>query len=456
MVVAGGSALAGFAQNFTNNFVAAPLIELNDNGAWSWFMDERALVDQNRLIVGSVRATGSFTEKAGDGWGNVELSILDLATGGTRKVVLHPRFEQDDHNAPGLAVLADGRYLAVYTKHGQEARIYWRISRKPHDPFDWGPVEEFVTPGNAGNFRGDSVTYGNPIRLSAENGRIYLLHRGVGLDPNYLVSDDDGRTWRYGGKVLVGRDGYSPYAKYAANGRDTIHVVCTEDHPRNYDNSLYHAFIRNGSLHASDGRVLAPLATSRETSVRAWELTRIYQGGPTNVAWMCDVELDSGERPVVLFTVQRDGAGLPTGAGGLDHRFYYSRWDGQAWSAREIAFAGTRLYAGEDDYTGLGAIDPQDAGTVYISTDADPRSGKPLMSKATYRRQHEIYRGVTRDGGGRWSWTAVTANSSHDNLRPIVPKWKSERRALVWLRGDYLLNRGEWHTKVVACILPEQ
>src|SRR5205809_80729 len=38
------------------NYVAGPLIELNDNGAWSWFMDERAIVDDDKLIVGSVRA----------------------------------------------------------------------------------------------------------------------------------------------------------------------------------------------------------------------------------------------------------------------------------------------------------------------------------------------------------------------------------------------------------------
>lgn len=29
-------------------------------GAWSWFMDERAIVNDGKLIVGSVRAVGSF------------------------------------------------------------------------------------------------------------------------------------------------------------------------------------------------------------------------------------------------------------------------------------------------------------------------------------------------------------------------------------------------------------
>lgn len=53
-----------------------------------------------------------------------------------------------------------------------------------------------------------------------------------------LVAEDNGETWQYGGHLFIGRNGYSPYTKYITNGRDTIHFVCTEDHPRNYDECL--------------------------------------------------------------------------------------------------------------------------------------------------------------------------------------------------------------------------
>ena len=56
----------------------ADIIQLTDNGAWSWFMDPRAIVDRGRLIVGSVRANGRFADTNLPGWGNVELTILDL------------------------------------------------------------------------------------------------------------------------------------------------------------------------------------------------------------------------------------------------------------------------------------------------------------------------------------------------------------------------------------------
>jgi hypothetical protein len=119
-----------------------------------------------------------------------------------------------------------------------------------------------------------------------------------------------------------------------------------------------------------------------------------------------------------------------------------------------MAYAGTRLYAGEDDYTGLAALDPNDPNVVTISTDADPAAGTPLVSAADRKRHRELFRGTTGDAGQTWRWQAITANSTVDNLRPLVPHWNDPRTALVWMRGTYANNHGEWYTAVVALILP--
>lgn len=139
-----------------------------------------------------------------------------------------------------------------------------------------------------------------------------------------------------------------------------------------------------------------------------------------------------------MFSVQKDGRGLPRGQGGMDHRFHYGRWDGSTWRVHEMAYAGVRLYPGEDDYTGLAALDPGDPRVVYISTDAHP--GAPLISSGDGQRHHELFRGRTRDLGKTWSWDALTADSTVDNLRPIVPKWNDPRTALVWMRGTHRYN----------------
>jgi hypothetical protein len=435
-----------------DNYVAGSLIRLNDNGAWSWFMDERVIVHEGKLIVGSVRAVGNFRNNSDPDWGNVEISVYDIASGATERTVFHKHFEQDDHNGPAFLPLPDGRFLAVYTKHGIERRIYYRFS-EPHNPLVWGPASEFETPGvDAAAFSGDNVTYSNLFRLPS--GRIYNFFRGPDHDPNYMYSEDSGRTWRYGGRLLRGREGYSPYLKYAYDGQGTIHFVVTEDHPRNYDNSIYHGSIRDGVISFSDGKQRGKLSDSREVKIAAWELTKVFQGDADNVGWVIDLELDGQQRPYVVFSVQKDGRGLPRGQGGKDHRFNYGRWDGKAWRVHEIAHAGTRLYPGEDDYTGLAALDPNNPNLVYISTDANPVTGEPLISRADGKRHREIFRGTTANFGATWKWKPITAHSMADNLRPIVPKWKDPRTALVWMRGTYEANRGKWSTAVVATILP--
>jgi hypothetical protein len=128
--------------------------------------------------------------------------------------------------------------------------------------------------------------------------------------------------------------------------------------------------------------------------------------------------------------------------------YHLSRRSGKGCSVERL-----RLYPGEDDYTGLGAIDPQNTNVVYLSSNADLKTGRPLLSKADGQRHHEIFRGETKDGGATWQWMPITADSTVDNLRPLVPVWKDERTAVVWMRGKYKANRGEWATKVVTTTL---
>jgi hypothetical protein len=90
----------------------------------------------------------------------------------------------------------------------------------------------------------------------------------------------------------------------------------------------------------------------------------------------------------------------------------------------------------DDDCTGLAAIDPQDVNVVYISTNAHPVSGGPLISQTDRKRHWEIFRGITTDGGATWSWTAITRDSTTNNLRPIVPVSSFTPSPLVWLRGE--------------------
>src|SRR5947208_2982362 len=259
--------LSGNGDSFPTNYVAGTLIQLNDNGAWSWFMDPRVIVDDGKLIAGSVRAVGKFQSGASDPrWGNVEIAVYDIAAKKTATIVLHPHLEQDDHDAPAFLVRPDGRYMAMYSKHAAERKMYYRIS-EPHNPLVWGPTRSVETPGADASYAGNNDTYANPFRLP--DGRIVNFYRGFHHEPNYMVSRDEGQTWTYGGHWLYGKGGYSPYLKYAEDGKGTIHFVATGDHPRNFDNSLYHGSLRNGAVYQSNGTPVGACIPAK-TITRVW------------------------------------------------------------------------------------------------------------------------------------------------------------------------------------------
>jgi hypothetical protein len=390
-------------------------IVLNGDTSWCWFQDERLLIDDGQLLLAGVSSDGDIT-----------VTAHKIATGETSVAVLHERLQADDHNAPALFVLSDGRYLAAYSMHGDDDYTRGRITARPGDPSDWMPERLFDN--------GAATTYSNLFGMAEEgpNGRIYNFTRTRGWDPNFLISEDGGRSWSYGGRLLDGGgDEMRPYASFTGNGGDEIHFIATEQHPRDHPNSIYHGYVSGGKSHTSDGTVVDDNVFD-EIAPAPEAFTRVFQGGLQNVAWTSDIRLDRDGRPYVAYSVVTDRT--ERNLGGMDIRYRYARWDGTRWHDHEIAYAGTRLYPGEDEYSGLLTLHPSTPDVAFISTDAVPETGEPILVDGERRR--EIFYGSTRDGGATWRWTQVTKGSSEDNLRPIVAA-DGDAWAVVWLRGTY-------------------
>lgn len=414
---------AAASQALAVNDVAGDLILFNNNGAWSWFEDERAIVDvaAGKIIVSSV-ANSSGTGGAAR-HGDVEVASYDLSTGELSQFTLHDGLQADDHNSAALWQRTDGRYVALYAKHGSDQLTRFRISTNPGDVTSWSPEQTFSN--------GAGATYSNLHYLPNDNngaGRLYNFVRSVNFDPNILVSNDQGSSWSYGGRLLSeGGSGDRPYLRYYSKD-NRIHLIATERHPRNYDNGIYHGSIENGRLYGSAGNLLdGNLFDSSAVAPAA--LTPIFipgtqfNGVTMRRAWTIDVAIDDAGLPYALFQARANDSNL-------DHRFFYARFDGSAWSVNELAKAGGYLYAAEDDYTGLGALDPNDPNRLFISTKIDPRTDVAMP-------RYEIFEGVTTNSGVDWNWKPITFNSVVDNLRPIVPAWDNENTALLWMRGSY-------------------
>ena len=351
---------------------------LSDDGGWCWFEAPRALFQGSRLVIGSVAS----------GWSNAAARATPTSSSTISPparpalVELHNQLELDDHDSPALLARPDGRLLTLYAKHGTENHFYYRLSTA-NTPTTWA-AEQTFTPTTA-----TQLTYSNLFLLTGESNRVYDFYRGLDASykPSYAYSDDLGQTWHSGNVIInVPSTGtlQRPYARYVSNGTDTVHITYTEAHPRDFDNSIYHVYYKGGTLYRSDGTAIHPLTQGLTTPS---EGTRIFQGDANNVAWTVDIALDPATGlPHVVYSVQLGSAGLPTGQGGTDMRYRYARWDGTAWRDRPLAYAGTRLYSGEDDYTGLASLDPTNPSVVYISTNANPTTGAALDE---HRRRKE-------------------------------------------------------------------
>lgn len=426
--------------------LGGPLVVFNDNGGWCWYQDERVIVQGRKLIIGSI-ANGAGTGGSSRN-GDLEVVSYDLDSGSAVRVTLHDNLQADDHDVPAFLELPDGRLLAMYTRHLSDNLIHRRITVNPYDATVWGSDVTLT--------RGASTSYSNLFRLSAENngnGRIYDFYRGENYNPNFIVSNDNGQTWLYGGWLLR-KDGQRPYVKYASNNVDKVFLVCSNAHPREYYNSGYGGtsilagYVYQGGLYRMDGVKVRDISTSDAAAPES--LTLVYPGDWTHRAWPTDIHLDADGRPVMIFSVQVASSGSFDGS---DLRYFYARWDGSQMNTYPLAYAGSALYSAENDYSGLAAIHPEQTNVVYISTNAHPVTASPLISGTDGRRHYEILRGLTEDGGATWTWEYITKNSTVDNLRPIIPIG-GPGTILLWMRGTYSTYTS-YNTQVVGMFDPE-
>ncbi|MCC5829643.1 MAG: BNR-4 repeat-containing protein [Phycisphaeraceae bacterium] len=449
------------------------MIELSDNGGWCWYQDPRVIVDRQtgRIIFSSIPSTGGANgaRRAGD----IDVTCHDPATGRTETVAVGqvPTYlDSDDHNVAAIWQRPDGRFLVMYTghNHGRNDRLpktFYRISRNPHDATDWLDEQSFDWPTDdpVGN-DWVAVTYSNIHYLSAEGGakgRLYNIARASGQTWRMATSDDWGETWTYRGILTLppagGRAYSNGYPKFCDNGVDRIDFIITEAHPRDYNNGIYHGYIRGSKSFDAAGRVIDPDLFSDRAPLPE-RFTPLFR--PRDVAenahhtaWTAELSRDSAGCLHALFTTRFGTGRSPIqkrnkpAPGDADHRLFYARLDGDRWRTTELCRMGPGLYDSEEDYTGLGAIDPRDGRTVYISTPIDPRDDTPLA-------HHELFEGMTRDSGKTWTWSPVTEASTVDNLRPRLVRLNDGRAMLLWLRGAYRTMH-DFDLKVVARYLDQ-
>jgi hypothetical protein len=447
--------------------VKGDLITLQPDGAWSWYQDERVIVTNGQIILGSVAAKvqgdlPGFTATPRDP-GDIIATTFNLASGRRSYFELNDQirnndgigsgFEVDDHNAPAYLTLPDGNILAVYTGHSEDGFIRSRKTLNPGDTSAWTAESSFIRT-DAGISGENDVTYSNLHYVANEGtgqGRVYNFFRNElanSWDNHFVYSDDRGDSWQYGGQ-LTGQNttGVRPYTKFVDNGAGRIFFTTTED---NGGSNIWAGYIEGGKTYKLDGTVVdADLYDTNAQPVNQLSLVMaedtVLQGVSMERLWTRDIALDGDGNPVITFRGYADGDSS-------DSRHIYARWNGTGWTTSQIAVGGGKFNsldtaeqggAGQGSPTGttidskLAVLDPNNPDIVYFSSQFDPVSDQQLVSNADGRPHFEMFKAVTSDGGQTWTYEQLTENSSVDNVRPTAAKTDDGSTVLVWMRGGH-------------------
>ena len=399
---------------------------ISDEGAWCWFADSRAIYYKGVAYVGYI-----------DVHGNVKAAQMMVGADGVTKkeeVLVRSYFQPDDHNNPTFLVLPDERIMIFYTRHTDEAKIWYRISRKPLDITQLGD-EKYLTTAN-------NTTYPSPFILSDDPDHIYLCWRGINWHPTIarltMPDSNDDCRFDFGPKQIVQSTGARPYAKYHSNGKDKIYLSYTTGHPDNEQpNWLYFNVI---DINKGNGPILRDINGKQLSIINngtfAVNKTTTYANNyPLTVVdktdnirnWVWQISLDKDENPVIAFTHIDDAK--------TTHVYWYGRWTGSEWQRTWVQYAGHAFHQNwnstERCYSGGMAIDPENTGDLYLSI---PTKNGAYNKDGVY----EIWKYSISSDGKVTGSEQVTHNSVKNNMRPFVmPGAEGAKLRLLWMNGDY-------------------
>ncbi len=376
----------------------APLVPpgttvLLDSGAWSWFEDERVVIDaRGERLYASAVATAPIR-------GEVVLGEVDLATGQRRQVSLGAA-ELDDHNSAAIWESPFGEVLTAWSRHHLDRRDH-------HAP---APHRRQLAPPATCH------------RLVASHLQQPLLGPGRGRQRDALRLLPRG-PHRSAGDGVDGRRPHVEQARHGAarpgrlGGDAAVRAIREQGRPHrpHRHRGAPRELRAQASITASSAP--APPHVQRRAARSRGFRGRCHVAHADRLAGSRTGELDCRHH---LRRRQRASRSPPTPrrSARATTAITSRRWDGSAWSTREIAYAGRSLYSTEDHYTGLVALDPADPDHVVISTDADPTTGVPLISGSDGLRHFELFDGQ-RQPGGSYRWTPLTAHSTVNNIRPV-------------------------------------
>lgn len=354
------------------------------DGARTWFNTPSTILVGGDIFAGAVSTGGNIV----------------VGKSGVSPVVLKTALQEDDHDNPGLLRRSlDGRILAAYCNHNGANNYYVHISTNPDDASAFGAASDIGSTLGTENWG-----YGNLVEVTDGIFNFVRGLNGATWTQGFSKSTDGGVTWS-ARTVWFGPGANRPYFQIVKNGANRFDIFSGDANPDEGATGIYHFYYSAGSWFKSDGTSIGspPFTTSQFTQI--WN-------GATVRSWAWDAKAYSGT-PVIVYATFPDT---------LNHQYRYARWSGSAWVDNFVCNGGSTIYAApgsEDFYSGGICLDPDDINTIYCSR--------------RVAGVHQLFKGVTANGGATWTLTQLTFGS----VKRFRPQKLSGVSAVTYLAGSY-------------------
>ncbi len=354
----------------------------------------------------------------------------------------------DEHNAPSICVMENGRIVVAYTGHGAGHALYYRVTERPYDLLSFGPEQVL--------HYDESVTYAQ-LSENVQKGELWLFTRVRGVTWEFRYSSDAGKSWSAPRVFLESDAGGLFYFD--------IHrqLVCTSlgvreqwffalyGHPRiSKDHTVRSGiFDCDGNLLTMDGEA-TDVNLYQKGTIHLDALAKVYESPKGTTVRLCAVSPTVPYRVGVASFVLNQPDTIT---------YYSATYRDGAWSlsapiakggeflSPETMIDGSQTYVGGMSYyygvgeAGLHPNDPAPTCTnrIYLARfDGENRVLESYLSNdwgKTYALE-QVIRSIPKEKGIK-IW------------RPVVPIYAQDNLPVYWHEGVYGAHTGGWHSDVV-------
>ena len=358
----------------------------------------------------------------------------------------------DEHNAPSLCILENGRIMVTYTGHAQTHTLNYRITEKPYDIMSFGKEHTLTYESN--------VTYAQVFENTKKN-EIWMFARVKSVTWEFRFSKDEGDTWSEPATFLKSDAGglfYFDVRKQiipTSDGTGEQWFFALYGHPRiSQDHTIRSGvFDADGYLLTQDGkRTEVNLYSSGKCEIELNKLDTVYESPDGTTVRLLAVSPTMPYRVGLAAFTLGDAASIV---------YYAAEYKNGKWVLSEpVANAGDFLAPNQTDgsqtyvggmafYYGVGeqGFNPADGGEIdsnriYLSrTDGEYWYLESYVSH-NCGNSYELEQTIRK----------IPSSKNIKIWRPTVPIYAQDNLPVYWHEGSYSAHTGGWHCDAVMLV----